>query len=963
MPINTKKLNIITKEQLKSHIHNIHNFIRNSGAGYSMTAMKTFVFFYGLKLIEPYIIKKKINMTLFSELVKLANTNSGDGDGNKILTKLCDSQNKTGIMYELTKLDNLKEIVFDYIPRDMKAKFYVEIVKMVDEIPIVDSHDKGIDNEIYDVDFSGKLYEYFIGRDHTAISELGAYFTDRHITSYIIDQLELDIEDDGSVPKFIDPFGGSGGFTLNYVDYFNKNYDLWDGYWKDNIQNIYHYDMNQDVIKICGLEIFALTHEVPNMLDHLKRTNSFKDEFSYNIKDKIKFKYVLSNPPYGGNSNKGSTIITDYKKIMSELKTRFFSDGSTKKTTSKKKAGSKTKKVAKGWTKSWAKKQYDAINKKLKQHMADLDGRQVNFNTCSTRIREFCEEYDTSLDAKDKQFKLIKTKNTTCLNDKEACSLILFMDLLDEGGTCVGVLKEGIFFDNKYASIRKCLIDKFNVYKIVSVPADQFENTTTKTSIIFFKNDGPTERIEFSELVVNKEDTDVYDIVKKDDIMQLELVKTKDKISSVTDRVVAVATRKEIAASTMVRGKKKYLYSLSYKKYVKGNEIKCGKGYELVKIKECCDLKNGYAFKSKEFVTNGIPIIKIKDIKNMIYTDNITDYINKNDSYKKFIIKKDDVLISLTGTKPSDVCNIGIYASKNNAYLNQRVGLFTDIKLDKAFFISLLNLFLKPNVVNIIGSGSIQSNISSNDILNFKIPMPKSQTKLREWVKRISEPYNKLQESRTKLKGLESNVQAEIKRICDEEECVEKKLGDVCETEQGIYIKKSDFVKGIYPVYGGGDVSKFTNKFNRENTLVINKDGISNNCVRFVWGKFFLNHHGWTLKHTDINQSIYVNYWLLNNQNKIIETSVASVQKGINKENFYKIKIKIPINKSIIKALNKKFIEIKKLQSTIKKTESKYQQVLLELKEDAISNSKSDTVTQKNSTKKISQKNKQIVEI
>ena len=36
---------------------------------------------------------------------------------------------------------------------------------------------------------SGKIYEYFIGRDESAISELGAYFTDRHIVDYILQKL------------------------------------------------------------------------------------------------------------------------------------------------------------------------------------------------------------------------------------------------------------------------------------------------------------------------------------------------------------------------------------------------------------------------------------------------------------------------------------------------------------------------------------------------------------------------------------------------------------------------------------------------------------------------------------------------------------------------------------------------------------------------------------------------------
>ena len=48
-------------------------------------------------------------------------------------------------------------------------------------------------------------------------------------------------------------------------------------------------------------------------------------------------------------------------------------------------------------------------------------------------------------------------------NDKEACSLILMMDMLEENGICAGVLKEGVFFNKVYSQLRKCVINNFNV--------------------------------------------------------------------------------------------------------------------------------------------------------------------------------------------------------------------------------------------------------------------------------------------------------------------------------------------------------------------------------------------------------------------------------------------------------------------------------------------------------------------
>jgi type I restriction enzyme S subunit len=149
------------------------------------------------------------------------------------------------------------------------------------------------------------------------------------------------------------------------------------------------------------------------------------------------------------------------------------------------------------------------------------------------------------------------------------------------------------------------------------------------------------------------------------------------------------------------------------------------------------------------------------------------------------------------------------------------------------------------------------------------------------------------------------------------------KLGDVCEVETGKYIKKSDMIKGQYPVYGGGNVSNYINQFNRENKLVIAKDGVSEKCVRYVKGKFFLNHHGWTLKNKSnmINVN-YLNQYMLSIQNIIYKCAKGAAQKGINQEKFYNLKIPFPSlqkQKEIVQELEKNDQIIKQLQEAIER--------------------------------------------
>ena len=97
-------------------------------------------------------------------------------------------------------------------------------------------------------------------------------------------------------------------------------------------------------------------------------------------------------------------------------------------------------------------------------------------------------------------------------------------------------------------------------------------------------------------------------------------------------------------------------------------------------------------------------------------------------------------------------------------------------------------------------------------------------------------------------------VQAEIKT-----------LGEVCELEFGKRITKSknevkNNYKGvIFPVYGGGGITFYTDKFNRykeEGVLLISRFGVSPNCSRIVNDKFFLNDSGMSVTKYKLNSLI-----------------------------------------------------------------------------------------------------------
>jgi len=102
----------------------------------------------------------------------------------------------------------------------------------------------------------------------------------------------------------------------------------------------------------------------------------------------------------------------------------------------------------------------------------------------------------------------------------------------------------------------------------------------------------------------------------------------------------------------------------------------CPNGVKKVKLREVCDFRNGFAFKSTTFKDSGIPVIRITNIVN--HSVDLTDakYIEPSD-YKEtlepYIISLGNILVAMSGATTG---KIGIYSLKEKAYQNQRVGMF-----------------------------------------------------------------------------------------------------------------------------------------------------------------------------------------------------------------------------------------------------------------------------------------------
>jgi len=124
--------------------------------------------------------------------------------------------------------------------------------------------------------------------------------------------------------------------------------------------------------------------------------------------------------------------------------------------------------------------------------------------------------------------------------------------------------------------------------------------------------------------------------------------------------------------------------------------------------------------------------------------------------------------------------------------------------------------------------------------------------------------------------------------------------------------KKNDF-GSKYPVYGGGGESFRTDEYNRENEMIISRFAMSELCVRFVAGKFFMLDSGFTYsikpeKQKEVLKG-YIDRYFLSKQSIIYNCSRGNAQKNLDVNRFKDLMIPLPpieVQKEIVEQIEVK---------------------------------------------------------
>lgn len=123
-------------------------------------------------------------------------------------------------------------------------------------------------------------------------------------------------------------------------------------------------------------------------------------------------------------------------------------------------------------------------------------------------------------------------------------------------------------------------------------------------------------------------------------------------------------------------------------------------------------------------------------------------------------------------------------------------------------------------------------------------------------------------------------------------------LGEAIQMRFGSRITKKADAGTVYPVYGGGDESFRTDNWNRQDEYVISRFAMSENCVRYVSGQFWMLDSGGTFEiraeFKDRLLKEYVGKLLLHMQDEIYECSRGGGQRNLDTEQFGELEIPLP---------------------------------------------------------------------
>lgn len=398
--------------------------------------------------------------------------------------------------------------------------------------------------------------------------------------------------------------------------------------------------------------------------------------------------------------------------------------------------------------------------------------------------------------------------------------------------------------------------------------------------------------------------------------------------------------------------------------------------WQTKKLKELCDLQNGFAFKSKDYITDSNTMnFRMSQIRPTGTVDLFNNPKFLPDSYaekyKSFLLNDGDIVVAMTDlateTKILGVPTI-VHTDGKKLLLNQRVGRLIKIDFDSIYVPFLKYALTTPQVGNYyksLGRGGLQINISKEQILNVEISYPdiSEQKRIVKTLDQVFENINKAKENTEKnlfnCRQLFEKYSHTMFLDVDKNEET-KNMGEICDFLNGYAFKSSDAVNlSNTQLIRMGNLYK--NNLDLERRAVYYPNDFSEKYKRYLLSNDDLiisltgttgkEDYGYTVRIPKTNKKLLLNQRIskiiiLNNKNtdgnyllyyllsrsfldKLYKTAHGTRQANLSTDSIKAIKFGVPDifrQKEIVKKLDL-------LSEQTKKLEENYKQKLLLLDE------------------------------
>lgn len=231
-------------------------------------------------------------------------------------------------------------------------------------------------------------------------------------------------------------------------------------------------------------------------------------------------------------------------------------------------------------------------------------------------------------------------------------------------------------------------------------------------------------------------------------------------------------------------------------------------GWEIKKLGEVCDVLNGYAFKSSNYVDKGTRIIRITNVQKGVVVDEDPKYYSDKDmnGLIQYQLYENDLLMSLTG----NVGRVGLLSKDLlPAALNQRVACLRvkDKSICLYYLFHYLNSSIFENEAILSSTGIAQKNMSTEWLKKHNIPIPplSEQERIVEELDCLSGVIEKKKQQLKELDALAQSIFYEMfgNPVENDRGWEVKKIKDIAIVKIGPFgslLHTSDYVCGGIPL-------------------------------------------------------------------------------------------------------------------------------------------------------------------